>query len=279
MNFHEPPPVALAAVRRIDREAIGTLVIMVSQQLVEQWRVRLAAWQQRLDEGRPRPWLARAYVRVLSYLLAQYSGQAEIEPPPEPVERAPPAERATTLATDLAGKPARTSDEIRSVLESVTRKVPRVAPGPYLDGLPLDDTIVVAAYYSAQLTADLRALLARAGIESRSKWFRRQTHVIVRAGDLERAKAIAASHAKNSWDSSLLRRHFDRTWMRRGGGIGLCVGMIVAISVTMAVKVNCNTLSDAELMCAGFIITYSCIVCFTLLGSVIGLLLGTIADE
>lgn len=56
---------------------------MVSHQLVEQWRARLAIWQQRLNEGRQRPWLARAYVRVLSYLLAQYSPAADAERPLE----------------------------------------------------------------------------------------------------------------------------------------------------------------------------------------------------
>jgi hypothetical protein len=54
---------------------------VVSHQLIDQWRVRLADWQRRLDEGRPRPWLARAYVRVLSYLLAQYGRASEDEEP------------------------------------------------------------------------------------------------------------------------------------------------------------------------------------------------------
>ena len=251
---------------------------MVSQQLVEQWRTRLAAWQQRLDEGRPQPWLARAYVRVLSYLLAQYAGQADDQVSQEFDEPARSAE-VTAVALEPSGKPARTGQEIRSVLESVARRVPSVTQGPYVDGLRPDDPIVVAAYYSARLASDLREILHREGIESQAKPFRRQTQIIVKVSDLERAKPIAASHAKESCDSSLLRRQFDEEWSRKGSLTGLCIAAPIAFAASMALVVAGNDSDKDGLACAAFVISYVCFVLLTLLGWVIGLLIGTIADK
>jgi hypothetical protein len=175
---------------------------MVSQQLVEQWRVRLAAWQQRLDEGRPRPWLARAYARVLSYLLAQYAPQANAEATPEtepPPER--PSMKFVLAVSELSGKAPRTQTEIRSVLEALQSNVPRAEPGPLVDGLQSDDPIVVAAFYRSALASGLKAMLDRERIDSHSKRFRRQTQVIVRAADLDRAKPIVPNHASAARDS------------------------------------------------------------------------------
>ncbi|HEV3344207.1 MAG TPA: hypothetical protein VG125_27775, partial [Pirellulales bacterium] len=147
---------------------------MVSHQLVEQWRVRLAAWQQRLDEGRPRPWLARAYVRVLSYLLSQYTAQADSEPPLETIETAQPLDADLTparsamklqvAAPDLSGKAPRTATTIRSVLETVQENVPQAQQGPLIGGLRPDDPIMVTAFYSLVEISRLLRMLEAEGI-------------------------------------------------------------------------------------------------------------------
>lgn len=127
---------------------------MVSQQLVDQWRKRLADWQRQLDDGRPRPWLARAYVHILSYLLAQYGRSSEGDEPfvgylddSREAAEPPRARCAMTLspaALESSGRPPRTQMEIRPVLESVQAAAPWAEPGPYLGGLRPDNLDVLA---------------------------------------------------------------------------------------------------------------------------------------
>lgn len=211
---------------------------MVSQQLVEQWRVRLAAWQQRLNEGRPRPWLARAYVRVLKFLLAQYGAGGDWSEPARtnlaehvadaeaPRDRS--AMRFEAVSPQLSGKPPRSAGDIRSVLEVVKTKVPQAEQGPLAGGLHSDDPIVVAAYYHPGVAAQLKEQLKAAGIESRSKRFRRQTQVSVRAADLERAKPIAAWHAADGRDSSAWRVQYSQWVAIICGVLGILLGFVVA---------------------------------------------------
>jgi hypothetical protein len=212
---------------------------MVSQQLVEQWRVRLAAWQQRLDEDRPRPWLARAYVRVLKFLLAQYSAgddetnriatrlSESVADAAAPRDRS--AMRFEAVSPELAGKPPRSREDIRSALESVKAKVPQVEQGPLADGLQPDDPIVVAVFYHPRLASGLRAQLKAEGIESRSKLFRRQTQVVVRAGDHERARPIVASHAAVARDRLRPPVQYARLFLSFGAVVGAMLGGVAAI--------------------------------------------------
>ena len=221
---------------------------MVNQQIVEQWRRRLAAWQQRLDEGRPRPWLARAYVRVLSYLLAQYAPQADPEAPLETIAAASQTEAATmpersmmkfeAATPDLTGKPPRTRGDIRSVLEAVKVKVPHVQQGPLADGLHPDDPIVVAAFYGPHLASGLQTMLAIEGIESNSKRFRRQTQVIVRAGDLARAQSVLASRRVVARDTPRYRREYSGAFLLSVLILAALIGTLAGSAVAIAVNWN-----------------------------------------
>lgn len=198
---------------------------MVSQQLIEQWREKLAVWQQRLDEGRPRPWMARAYVRVLRFLLAQYATAASSAPPltmsdsasTEQRESAHSTSKAVHLAVadPLSGKPPRTGEDIRSVLQAVRAQVPRAAPGPLVDGLSPDDPILLAEFYSLPEVERLVGMLGAESIEWRTQRFRRKVQVFARQADLERAKPIVARHAVDAYDSPKWRIEFVRRYAQR----------------------------------------------------------------
>lgn len=248
---------------------------MASQRLVEEWRGRLAAWQERLEEGRPRPWLARAYVRVLKFLLAQYgAGGDETRPiatrlsesvanADTPHDRS--AMRFEAVTPELACKPPRSREDIRSVLEAVRAKVPHVEQGPLADGLHPDDPLVVVAFYHPGLAAGLREQLKAEGIETQSKRFRRQTQVLVRAADLERAKPIVASHAAVARDSSQWRVQYTELISSLGALLGILLGFVVA-----AVCVNAS-----DRVPAGFAFAAA----FAFLLYVAGLAVGAIVDQ
>ncbi|HET6880651.1 MAG TPA: hypothetical protein VFI31_10880 [Pirellulales bacterium] len=249
---------------------------MVSQQLVDQWRVRLAAWQQRLDEGRPRPWLARAYVRVLSFLLAQYAPTSDAtEPASTPVSgtdekfQSNPdrsAMRFEAATPELAGKPPRSRDEIRSVLEAVKAKVPHVEQGPLADGLHPDDPIVVAAFYREGLALWLEEVLETKRIEARLKRFRRQTEVIVRAGDLEGTKPIVAALAAAVKDSSRDAVQHTKLFAPLGTALGVIVGIGTAAII-----------GNPDIVAIFLLSIVFGVYCGAILG-LVGLILGTIVD-
>lgn len=212
---------------------------MVSQQLAQHWRIRLAEWQQRLEQGRPRPWLARAYVRVLSFLLKQYAGDSSSEPLAERTDEDPfEVDRSPmhffAAGPDDQGKPPRSGESIRSVLEAVKAKVPQVEHGPLAGGLHADDPIVLASFYRRGLAAGLVQDLQKEGIDAQSAFFRRQSQVIVRAGDLQRAKPIVAMHASFARDSSRWRRQRAGTFVSVGALSGTLLGAITAVVLTAA---------------------------------------------
>lgn len=260
---------------------------MVSQHLVEQWRIRLADWQRRLVEGRPRPWMARAYVRVLSFLLAQYGAQPESGESLEAIEpmlnEAKADDRRSSAKpaipdAEFSGKPPKSRTQIRSALEAVQASVPHAEQGPRIDGPRPNDPIIVASLYGAQITADLKTMLENAEIKCQLKRFGPQTQVVVSACDLDRAKPIVASHAATNRDSSLFRREHARTWSRMGSSIGFCIGIVVAIVLIVALLAATNEPFTEAFWVVAFIICYACLALPTGFGWVIGLLLGTIID-
>lgn len=248
---------------------------MVSQQLVEQWRFRLAEWQQRLDQGRPRPWLARAYVRVLSFLLKQYMPDENATAPTtartseDTFERDHSAMPLVVAAPEISGKPPRSRDAIRSVLEAVKAKAPHVERGPLTGGLQADDPIVVAAFYHPGLAVGLKQNLQTAGIEAQRKRFRRQTQIIIRAGDLERAGPIVAAHARVCRDSSRSRKPYTTLFSSAGGLAGAVLG-----SATGMIVVGCMAGDAGRALLVALAVT---VVLAPALWF-IGLVIGTIAD-
>ena len=243
-----------------------TLSAMVSQQLAEHWRVRLAFWRQRLVEGRPRPWIARAYVRVLTFLLAQYGATSDEQTSEDAaVEHPQSAMRLTVAVPELCGKPARRDVELRSVLEAVHSKVPAAPPGPLTAGLPPDEWIVVASYYNPQLVDRLVARLQDAGIECHSKPFRRQIQVLIHLGNLDRARPIIAGFELVARDSWGYRRQFINSFAAGGAMIGILLGLVIAAIFGG---------SGTEIAIVGLVLGGI----FAPFGVVIGFLAGMIAD-
>lgn len=249
---------------------------MVSPELVEQWRVRLAEWQERLALGRPRPWLANAYGRVLSFLLKQYTSGDHPAPPPAPppaAADAPPSYRPAmpliVAAGDVSGKPPRGGDDIRSVLKAVKANSPQVEPGPLAAGLPADDPIVVASFYHPGLAASLEHDLLAAGINARRQRFRRQTQVVVRAGDLEHARRVVAAQAKFGRDSIRFRRQYAFVFSKAGGKLGAAVGLFVgAFAGCVADDVSVFLLTTLGVASVAVPVLW-----------VLGLVAGTIVDD
>lgn len=245
---------------------------MVSPELVEQWRVRLAEWQERLALGRPRPWLANAYVRVLSFLLKQYTSGDHPAPPPAAAD-APPSDRPAmpliVAADDVSGKPPRGGGDIRSVLEALKANSPPAEPGPLAAGLSADDPIVVASFYHPGLAAGLEHDLLAAGIGARRQRFRRQTQVVVRAGDLEHARRVVAAQAKFGRDSIRFRRQYAFIFSKVGGRLGAVFGLIVgAFAGCVADDVSVFLLTTLGVASVAVPVLW-----------VLGLVAGTIVDD
>ena len=133
------------------------------EQLISDWRQRLAAAEESAAASPRAAWLARMQVRLYRFLLACY-GRSKWEPPGEPRE-------STRLVFDsaaaesLEGKPARSRGQIRSVLTAVAKaQDDDHAPGPLTGGLDHDSWVVVAAASSKLKVNRCVEVLARSGL-------------------------------------------------------------------------------------------------------------------
>jgi hypothetical protein len=262
---------------------------MVSQQLVEQWRARLAFWQQRLDEGRSRPWLARAYVRVLSFLLAQYAshsdaslGRTESGALAEAMPKLDQPTRKLVSATpDFSGKPPRSREDIRLVLEAVKAQVPHVEQGPLADGLKPDDPIVVAAFYSPIEVERLLKMFGPEHIGWQIQRFRRQVQIAVRMADLEQARPIVARHAVDAHDSARWRFKAVTHSSWRGFRVGTVVALaVVSISILPLIAYlmgNGNSQRDSCLLAV--VIALCVLSVLAHCGFLVGLFVGVISSR
>ncbi|MCI0360526.1 MAG: hypothetical protein L0211_18775 [Planctomycetaceae bacterium] len=133
-------------------------------QLISDWRQRLAAAEETVGATPRAAWLARMQVRLYRFLLACY-GNSDWEPQPG---------KPSTLVFDSAeakaldGKPAKSLGQIRSVLTAVAKAQDDPhAPGPLAAGLDHDSWVVVAAASSKLKTGRCAELLAKAGLHPR----------------------------------------------------------------------------------------------------------------
>lgn len=252
----------------------------------------LAVWQQRLDEGQPRPWLARAYVRVLRYLLAQYgtvpdsaapqveSGGSKSANDRETVE---PSTNPVHLAVAaLSGKPPRTGDEIRSVLQAVRNHVPRAVPGPLVDGLSPDDQILVAEFYSLSEVERLVGMLEAENIGWQSKRFRRIVQVSVCRADLDRAKPIVARHAINVLDNPKWRLEFVHRRAQRVAAaviISACLSLFISTLIFIGYASAGGDLGDDHWAALLFVMAYAGLFGSVLCGLLLGYGLGFLASH
>ena len=273
------------------------------ERIVAAWQARLAYWQARIQTDRPlRPWLARAYVRVLSFMLARYGSQQEdASREPESSERDLAADRSDSRDSRMPfyqasaagwGKPARSGSEIRGVLELVRQNQPaRERVGPLAHGLAQDEWIALAAFYDPAETERLEEMLKHVQIEVRTQRMRRLTQTLVRVADRDRAKPIVAEHARGACDTVLWRQQragpwaqrFARwnpiawreqsaiAWMRAGGVCGAALGAnLFAISVRVAAGAPLDLPAFLFAALFGAMLGY-------LAGSALGFLSGKIA--
>jgi|GEM_PF-3728109 len=135
-------------------------------ELIADWRQRLAAAQESASTTPRAAWLARMQVRLYRFLLACYGG-GDWDLPPEPRESSPLVfDSAEAKALD--GKPAKSLGQIRSVLTAVAKaQDDPQAPGPLAAGLDHDSWVVVAAASSKLKTSRCAELLAKAGLHPR----------------------------------------------------------------------------------------------------------------
>lgn len=174
------------------------------ERVIGVWRARLVYWRERLDSRRP--WVAKAYVRVLSFLLSRYASGEELssDSAVSADKNAPGEEpdgghsRMTyyQAPTVGAGKPARSGDAIRGVLDTVRQsQPPREPAGPLAGGLPSEAWIGLASLRDKKQVERLRRLLAEAGMATRVERRGRLRSVLVQAVDKDRAKPIVVRHA------------------------------------------------------------------------------------
>ncbi len=198
------------------------------QTLVDEWRMRLAEWRERLEHGSGRPWLARLYVRLYTYLVQRYGHSADdgaaLSTAPVDEESSMPFFVAKPIE---GGRPPRNADQIRAVLDAVHENNPdRAEAGPLAAGLPPDNLIAVAAFYDPVEVRRLRSTLKKEGIESETQPFCKQTQVLVRLADLCRSRPIVDGFlAFMSRDSSAKRRSQATRWGLYGALIGFLAGL------------------------------------------------------
>lgn len=206
------------------------------ERVVASWQAKLAFWRRRLEADRPlRPWLARMYVRVLSFLLARYASDEDRDSAPAADDGGnllgkEPAESGSRMpfyqaAATGGGRPARSGAEIRGVLETVREHQPRrERGGPLVAGLAPDDWIALTAFYDPAEIERLKHMLAEAGIAVRVERSRRMWQALVRVADMERARPIMLEHGGGARDSSAGRKQYARAWPKVGAMCGFAFG-------------------------------------------------------
>jgi len=143
------------------------------EQLISDWRQELTAAEESAAASPRLVWLARMKVRLYRFLLACYGG-SDWQPPPatETVSQIDSSSQAvfdSAQAAELAGKPAKSEIEIRSVLTAVAKAQDDPhAPGPLAGGLDHDSWVVVAAASSKLKLGQSLRLLWAAGLHPRA---------------------------------------------------------------------------------------------------------------
>src|SRR5262245_36666618 len=140
------------------------------QQLVDEWRDRLAGCQSQVADssrsvqqvnGWRRPiltwsWVRRIYARVLAFLITRYETSDVNVPPLPPKSRMP----FVDVSSPGPGKPPRSGETIRSTLDSVhAANAPGVAEGTLIHGLTPDQPIIAGLFYERSIAKSFRGVL------------------------------------------------------------------------------------------------------------------------
>ena len=136
------------------------------EELIGDWRRELAAAEESVAASPRLAWLARMRVRLYRFLLACYGGgQWQAGPEHDPM----PFVFDVADASALEGKPAKSGNEIRSVLAAVAKAQDGAhEPGPLAGGLDHDSWVVVAAASSKLKVGQCARLLMSAGLHPRT---------------------------------------------------------------------------------------------------------------
>ena len=93
--------------------------------LVDEWRVRLDEWRERLEHGSRRPWLARLYIRLYTYLVQRYGRDTDEGSPVPTVPADEESSMPVFVATPIeGGRPPCSAERIRTVLHAVHENNP-----------------------------------------------------------------------------------------------------------------------------------------------------------
>ena len=132
-----------------------------SGRFINDWQDRLNQYERQLAQASARqPWLARAYVRVLMFLLRQYGRATPLDNAAD--EPARPRMQFQALSEIGAGKPARTTEQIRGVLSAIQQTPLPVGP---LASHKLANILVVT-YRHQGIAKRAARVLRRRGIDA-----------------------------------------------------------------------------------------------------------------
>jgi hypothetical protein len=194
--------------------------------LLREWRARLDEHQRCLAKTGRWQWISRAYVRVLTYLLSQYGNETELD------AELPQSRMPLYIAKGVdAGKPAKSSAAIRAVLEDLhDANTAAAAAGPLVEGRAAVDRVTVASYDNPKVAIAafrrLRAVAIHCWVDRR--W--RNTRLIVRVEDLERARHQVVGFAErvNQRNNHYGPTFGDVTWIVIYGSIGAAASTLLA---------------------------------------------------
>jgi hypothetical protein len=199
---------------------------MDRQELVADWRKRLAAAESMSEAPSQRlSWLIRVRLRLYRFLLSLYGdGDWSRTPGTDAGQSADSHKRGVVFHSasvlPLDGKPARSGDKIRAVLEAVASHQDHALPvGPLVNGLPADYWSVVAARSDGIDTEKCRRLLISRGLTPRVTPLRRDRVIEVPAGQHSEASAIIAAHREELLRPPpviVVRRPVPRHWQLIG---------------------------------------------------------------
>jgi hypothetical protein len=108
--------------------------------------------------------------------------------------------------------PPKSTDKIRSALESVRQDVNRKeAAGPFRDGIPADTRIVIASFHQPEAGHRFQEVLLQSGIMSAGKFHRDRAEISVDYSDCDQAAELLKRHLERFPDlpAESWRRDFD----------------------------------------------------------------------
>jgi hypothetical protein len=214
--------------------------------LLAEWRSRLHECEREIAEQGPDArwaWLRQMYARVLRYLVGTYGGEADADNPAEDAAAtvdaaSPPRMPYRENATVGNGKPARSAETIRNVLDTIHTRVPGVSAGSYRCGP--DDPIIVESYRNRrEAKKSLRLLKSKKLTGVRLKRAGRDVQLWANRADYEEARAVLA-HARHLRSYEIPTTRFARCIARAlkfGAGMGASLFFLFLI-VSIQVKVG-----------------------------------------